>query len=151
MQTEIYTAYRPIVSLVVIVFELTGALSHVVPIMLAVMTAKWVGDAFGKEGVVGLHQTATLHLTKPKYAAWINHQKYTYVPQVDFKGKGLRAEYVADVEMPTLHVDGDNLYELRQFDDRHASNYDGYAIVKGDERLFVGWISRRDVGLILGS
>lgn len=40
-------------SLVVIVFELTGALSHVVPIMIAVMTAKWVGDAFGKEGIVG--------------------------------------------------------------------------------------------------
>ena len=37
-----------------IVFELTGALSHVVPIMIAVMTAKWVGDAFGKDGIVSL-------------------------------------------------------------------------------------------------
>ena len=43
-----------LVSLVVIVFELTGALSHVVPIMIAVMTAKWVGDAFGRDGIVSL-------------------------------------------------------------------------------------------------
>lgn len=50
------------VSLVVIVFELTGALSHVVPIMIAVMTAKWVGDAFGKEGIVGDTFFITLYL-----------------------------------------------------------------------------------------
>jgi chloride channel 3/4/5 len=42
---------RMTVSLVVIVFELTGALTYVLPIMVAVMVAKWVGDAFGKESI----------------------------------------------------------------------------------------------------
>jgi len=39
------------VSLVVIMFELTGGLTYIVPLMLAVMTSKWVGDALGKEGM----------------------------------------------------------------------------------------------------
>lgn len=40
-----------IVSLVVIMFELTGGLTYIVPLMVAVMTSKWVGDALGKEGM----------------------------------------------------------------------------------------------------
>lgn len=40
---------RMTVSLVVIVFELTGGLEYIVPLMAAVMTSKWVGDAFGRK------------------------------------------------------------------------------------------------------
>lgn len=32
-------------------FELTGGLTYIVPLMLAVMTSKWVGDALGREGM----------------------------------------------------------------------------------------------------
>ena len=32
-------------------FELTGGLTYIVPLMVAVMTSKWVGDALGKEGM----------------------------------------------------------------------------------------------------
>ena len=39
------------VSLVVIMFELTGGLTYIVPLMVAVMTSKWVGDAITKEGM----------------------------------------------------------------------------------------------------
>ena len=39
------------VSLVVIMFELTGGLMYIVPLMVAVMMSKWVGDAFIKEGM----------------------------------------------------------------------------------------------------
>ena len=42
---------RMTVSLVVIMFELTGALTYVVPVMIAVMIAKWVGDALEPEGI----------------------------------------------------------------------------------------------------
>ena len=37
--------FRMTVSLVVIMFELTGSLEFIVPTMVAVMFAKWVGDA----------------------------------------------------------------------------------------------------------
>ena len=40
-----------VVSLVVIMFELTGGLNYILPIMVAVMISKWVGDAFMKDGM----------------------------------------------------------------------------------------------------
>ncbi|KPM11421.1 Voltage gated chloride channel-like protein, partial [Sarcoptes scabiei] len=42
---------RMTVSLVVIMFELTGNVNFIVPLMAAIMTAKWVGDALGKQGI----------------------------------------------------------------------------------------------------
>ena len=43
------------VSLVVIMFELTGGLAYIVPLMAAAMFSKWVGDAFDKEGIYDGH------------------------------------------------------------------------------------------------
>jgi chloride channel 3/4/5 len=39
------------VSLAVIVFEITGGLEYILPSMLTVIVAKWVSDAFGREGI----------------------------------------------------------------------------------------------------
>ena len=39
---------RMTVSLVVIMFELTGSLEFIVPTMVGVMFAKWIGDAISK-------------------------------------------------------------------------------------------------------
>jgi hypothetical protein len=89
-----YVSYSQlsIVSLVVILFEvrisilfnrwrarwfphlqLTGAISHVLPIMISVMTSKWVGDAFGKDGI---------------YAVWIAMRRYPWVPMADYHDRG---------------------------------------------------------------
>ena len=38
-------------SLVVIMFELTGGLTYIIPLMVAIVTSKWVGDAFGRDGM----------------------------------------------------------------------------------------------------
>lgn len=61
-------ATRMTVSIVVIMFELTGALTYVLPIMIAVMLSKWVGDAFGKRGI---------------YESWIRFQGYPYLDNKD--------------------------------------------------------------------
>lgn len=53
--------------------QLTGAISHVLPIMISVMTSKWVGDAFGKDGI---------------YAVWIAMRRYPWVPMADYHDKG---------------------------------------------------------------
>lgn len=42
------------ISLVVIMFELTGALEYIVPFMVAVQVSKWTGDYFG-EGIYDQH------------------------------------------------------------------------------------------------
>ncbi|GJJ11512.1 hypothetical protein Clacol_005745 [Clathrus columnatus] len=70
---------RMTISLVVILFELTGALSHVLPIMLAVMVSKWVGDAFGKEGI---------------YDAWITMRAYPWLSPIEHRDYGATAASV---------------------------------------------------------
>jgi len=57
-----------VVSLVVIMFELTGALPFVLPIMIAVMLAKQVADGFGRRGI---------------YETWIHLNGYPYLDKVD--------------------------------------------------------------------
>lgn len=46
---------RMTVSLVVIMFELTGRLEFIVPMMAAVMFAKWIGDAIQTKGIYDAH------------------------------------------------------------------------------------------------
>lgn len=59
---------RMTVSIVVIMFELTGALTYVLPIMVGVMLAKWVGDAFSRRGI---------------YESWIHFNEYPYLDNKD--------------------------------------------------------------------
>jgi len=59
---------RMTVSIVVIMFELTGALTYVLPIMIAVMISKWVGDAFGSRGI---------------YESWIHFKEYPFLENRD--------------------------------------------------------------------
>jgi chloride channel 3/4/5 len=46
---------RVTVSLAVIMFELTGGLEYVVPVMVAAVFARWVGDFFNSESVYEMH------------------------------------------------------------------------------------------------
>ncbi|KAF2131781.1 chloride channel-like protein 3 [Dothidotthia symphoricarpi CBS 119687] len=52
---------RMTISLAVIMFELTGQLSYVVPHMLAILVAKWVADAISSESVYDLAQNVLGH------------------------------------------------------------------------------------------
>lgn len=36
-------------------FELTGGVRYIVPLMAAAMASKWVGDALGKQGIYDAH------------------------------------------------------------------------------------------------
>jgi chloride channel 3/4/5 len=59
---------RMTVSIVVIMFELTGALTYVLPIMVAVMLSKWIGDVFSRHGI---------------YESWIQSNQYPYLDNKD--------------------------------------------------------------------
>jgi len=113
---------RMTISLVVILFELTGALSHVLPIMICVMTSKWVGDALGKDGI---------------YSVWIAMRRYPWLPPVDYHDKGeTGAHLMKPLERLVVIEDGqctvadlDNLvkkYDFHGFPVVHQQNLLGY-------------------------
>lgn len=52
---------RMTLSLCVIMFELFGEIDHVVPHMIAILVAKWVADALGKDSVYDLAQAVLGH------------------------------------------------------------------------------------------
>jgi chloride channel 3/4/5 len=58
------------VSLVVIMFELTGGLEYIVPMMAAAMTSKWVGDALGREGMYPFSIRLDFYLYLNALADW---------------------------------------------------------------------------------
>ncbi|KAJ2898167.1 hypothetical protein MKZ38_004133 [Zalerion maritima] len=52
---------RMTVSLAVVVFELTGEVTYILPVMTSILVAKWIADAIEKESVYDLAQTVLGH------------------------------------------------------------------------------------------
>ncbi|KAI8996437.1 chloride channel [Trametes punicea] len=113
---------RMTISLVVILFELTGALSHVLPIMISVMVSKWVADAFGMDGI---------------YSTWIAMRQYPWLPAREFRDKGQTAAHVmkAASNLVVIRDDGRGrrLGELDELVKRHT--FHGFPVVYGDQLL----------------
>ncbi|KAF9005995.1 Cl-channel protein [Cyathus striatus] len=121
---------RMTISLVVILFELTGALSHVLPIMICVMTSKWVGDALGKDGI---------------YSVWIAMRNYPWLPPVDYHDKG---ETGANLMRPRLQlvVIDDEVTTINGLDNiLNECHYHGFPVVRGNQ--FVGYAAREKLQL----
>ncbi|KDQ18892.1 hypothetical protein BOTBODRAFT_478226 [Botryobasidium botryosum FD-172 SS1] len=116
---------RMTVSLVAILFELTGALSHVLPIMISVMASKWVGDAINKEGI---------------YTAWISLHGYSFLPNIEFRddeGKG--DHYIVPAsQIITVNGRSSTLIELDTL--LNCNNHDGFPVVDGD--MLLGYVTR---------
>ncbi|ESK97796.1 voltage-gated chloride [Moniliophthora roreri MCA 2997] len=117
---------RMTISLVVIMFELTGALSHVLPIMISVMTAKWVGDALGKDGI---------------YSVWIAMRKYPWMPPDDYHDKGETATGIMrPAEKLVVIEDGKStLEDLGHLLKSHG--YRGFPVVD-HQNLLLGYVTR---------
>lgn len=126
--------------------------------MISVMVAKWVGDAFGEEGIYGI---------------WIAMRRYPWLAPVEYKDKG---EVAGEVMIPV-----DNLVVVRSGVDklshlgespscaaclefihllswagfsRKASlvktwEYDGFPVIGGDKLL--GFIGREKLVAFIGN
>ncbi|XP_016091263.1 H(+)/Cl(-) exchange transporter 3-like [Sinocyclocheilus grahami] len=130
---------RMTVSLVVIVFELTGGLEYIVPLMAAVMTSKWVGDAFGREGI---------------YEAHIRLNGY---PFLDAKEEFTHTTLAREVMRPrrnnpplaVLTQDDMTLAELQNIISQTSCNGFPVIVSKESQRL-VGFALRRDITIAIG-
>ncbi|KAI0352159.1 hypothetical protein OH77DRAFT_1428938 [Trametes cingulata] len=127
---------RMTISLVVILFELTGALSHVLPIMISVMVSKWVADAFGKDGI---------------YSVWIAMRQYPWLPSSEFRDKGQTAAHVmkAASNLVVIRDDGQGctVKELEELVKRHT--YHGFPVLHGDQLL--GFVLRDKLRVCIGT
>ena len=118
-------SYRP---------QLTGALSHVLPIMICVMTSKWVGDYMGKDGI---------------YSVWIAMRRYPWLPPVDYRDRG---ETGANIMKPLSQVivieDGvTTVAELTALLAKYQ--YHGFPIIDKHGE-FVGYATRQELTSVLG-
>ncbi|KAI1127796.1 chloride channel [Nemania abortiva] len=133
---------RLTVSIVVIMFELTGALTYVLPIMIAVMLSKWVGDAFSRRGI---------------YESWIHFNGY---PFLDSGDEGGGAQHVPDItaghimtrieDLVVLTATGHTIASLRTV--LNSCAYRGFPVVSDPrEALLLGYISRSELAYNLAA
>ncbi|XP_064636222.1 H(+)/Cl(-) exchange transporter 4-like isoform X2 [Lineus longissimus] len=131
---------RMTVSLVVIMIELTGGLQYVVPLMAAVMTSKWVGDAFGREGIYDAH----IHLNG--------------YPFLDSKEEFTHTTIAADVMRPrrtdpplmVLTQDSMTVEDIENI--LKETDHNGFPVVVSKQSQYlVGFVSRKDLNLALSN
>ncbi|KAI1451030.1 chloride channel [Annulohypoxylon stygium] len=127
---------RMTVSIVVIMFELTGALTYVLPIMVAVMLSKWVGDAFSRRDI---------------YESWIHFNEY---PFLDSGDEGGGAQHVPDIpasqimtrieDLVVLTATGHTISSLRSV--LESCDYRGFPVVSDPrDAILLGYISRAEL------
>lgn len=122
---------RMTVSIVVIMFELTGALTYVLPIMIAVMVSKWVGDAFGKRGI---------------YETWIQFNEYPFLDNRDESAipDVPVSQIMTQVEdLAVLTATGHTLQSVQDFLIAHP--YRGFPVVLEATHILLGYISRTEL------
>nr|CAG8435974.1 10549_t:CDS:10 [Entrophospora candida] len=107
---------------VVIVFELTGALTYVLPIMITVMISKWVGDAFNKEGI---------------YDGWIRMNEYPFLDsKEEYIYNTLASQVMTKVEDLLVIVSaGYTLNSLETI--LNDTNYKGFPVVHSSDDLLL--------------
>ncbi|KAI9019798.1 chloride channel [Hyaloraphidium curvatum] len=122
---------RMTVALTVIMFELTGALTYVLPIMITVMVSKWTGDAFGKQSI---------------YDGLINLNGYPYL---DNKNEYFHSTLISQVMTTTRDLEiitatghtVDTLDELLQ-----STDFKGFPVVNSaTEMMLIGYAGRAEL------
>lgn len=130
-------ATRMTVSIVVIMFELTGALTYVLPIMIAVMMSKWVGDAFGRRGI---------------YESWIHFKEYPFLENRDDPVPDVPAEDIMTriEDLVVITAFGHTIDSLNDL--LRTQPYKGFPVVTDTrEALLLGYISRSELRAALSS
>ncbi|KAK7610988.1 voltage gated chloride channel [Phyllosticta paracitricarpa] len=132
-------ATRMTVSIVVIMFELTGALTYVLPIMVAVMISKWVGDFVSPRGI---------------YEAWIHFNGYPFLDNRDSDTNSAVPDVPASQVMTRMDdlvvitATGHTIQSLRALLAQHS--FRGFPVIDNPtDALLLGYISRTELAYAL--
>jgi len=123
---------RMTVSLVVIMFEVTGGVRYIVPLMAACMTSKWVADAFDRNGI---------------YDAHILLNEYPYLDaKEDLDNDGIASDVMKPHEIEELQVISTDSNVNDVIDILSTTNYSGFPIVESTEsKMLIGYVDRSDL------
>ncbi|MEE6518366.1 hypothetical protein FKM82_029340 [Ascaphus truei] len=130
---------RMTVSLVVIMFELTGGLEYIVPLMAAAMTSKWVADALGRESI---------------YDAHIHLNGYPFLEaKEEFSHKTLAMDVMrprrSDPSLTVITQDSMSVEDIEAV--INETTYSGFPVVVSREsQRLVGFVLRRDLIISIG-
>ncbi|KAF2001552.1 chloride channel protein 3 [Amniculicola lignicola CBS 123094] len=133
-------ATRMTVSIVVIMFELTGALTYVLPIMIAVMISKWVGDAISPRGI---------------YESWIQFNAYPFLDNRDDNGSSIPDVPASQVmtridDLIVITATDHTIETLRQLLKEYR--FRGFPVIDNSrDALLLGFISRTELAYALSS
>lgn len=133
-------ATRMTVSVVVIMFELTGALTYVLPIMIAVMIAKWVGDAVSPRGI---------------YESWINLKGYPFLDNRDDNSAAIPDVPASQVmtrieDLVVITATGHTIESLNNLLTTHP--FRGFPVIdNARDALLLGYISRTELAYAISS
>ena len=131
---------RMTVSIVVIMFELTGALTYVLPIMIAVMISKWVGDAIEPRSI---------------YEAWIHFNGYPFLDNRDDIAASVpdvpaSQIYTRIEDLVVITATGHTISSLQQLLAAHS--YRGFPVIDTpSSAILLGYISRTELSFALSS
>ncbi|KAK6097494.1 hypothetical protein MT418_003109 [Batrachochytrium dendrobatidis] len=121
---------RMSVSLTVIMFELTGALSYVLPIMITALVAKWVSDIYGKHGI---------------YECLITLNGYPFLnPNEEYTHTTSAANLMTRLEdIETISATGHTMGSLEEL--LASTKVKGFPVVKPQGSLTIGYIGRAEL------
>ncbi|KAK4055889.1 chloride channel [Microbotryomycetes sp. JL221] len=123
---------RMTVSLVVIMFELTGAIDLVLQIMLAVMVAKFTADFASKDGI---------------YETWISIRNYPFLNnKVDYRRDSVLARHVMTKSSEVVYVSDEGMTLDRLDTLLDNEEYRGFPIVRTmSDKIVIGCIARNEL------
>ncbi|KAJ1956113.1 hypothetical protein EC988_001521 [Linderina pennispora] len=126
---------RMTVTVVVIMFELTGALIYVLPIMLSVTVARWTADAFGKAGFF----EAIIRL---------NGYPFLGMEQEGVLHGNASEAMVRASEMQVLEAGSETLEGIQEM--LACQMFSGFPVVRSRRSMaLVGYIARSDLAMVV--
>ncbi|CAF3193547.1 unnamed protein product [Rotaria socialis] len=132
---------RMTVSLVVIMSEVTGGLSYIVPLMVTALAAKWVGDAFGE----GIYEE---NVKLSGYPYLENRESFRFTLKA---GEAVRASRSDEtVPLACIIQDGMTIAQIDRLLHRHPHSIYP-VIISEDFPCIVGQVQRRDLLAVLKS
>ncbi|CAI5442013.1 unnamed protein product [Caenorhabditis angaria] len=146
---------RMTVSLVVIMFELTGSLEFIVPTMVATMFSKWIGDGISKMGIYEAHIELNGYPfldSKGEYpystvASQVMRPSINRQPPVDEMNVMSDFREMKN-ELSVITEDGMTLGDLESL--LRQTDFNGFPVVISQNTMhLVGFVTRRDIFLAL--